>query len=149
MQNMIRMAGNGMILFFRRPIRLTNWCGEENYRKAINGERSFKEVVEGLPHHQQVEDWTLKNPNKVEASDGAKNRTELDMLKLKGMVLRLVEEILNSADMEEAKRKIAIVIEETINVIQRDEDFMADSFDRGRKQRSYGWKVKRSSQGYS
>ena len=65
------------------------------------------------------------------------------------MVSRLVEEILNSADMEEAKRKIAIVIEETINVIQRDEDFMADSFDRGRKQRSYDWKVKSSSQGYS
>ena len=31
--------------------------------------------------------------------------------------------------MEEAKWKIAIAIEETINVIQRDEDFMADSFD--------------------
>ena len=126
---MIRMAGNGMILFFRRPIRLTNWCGEENYRKAINGERSFKEVVEGLPHHQQIEDWMLKNPTKVEASNGAKNRMELDMLKvtkLKGMVLRVVEEVFKSDNMEEFKRNLGFLMVEALNEFLRNEDFLAE-----------------------
>ena len=86
-------------------------------------------MVEGLPHHHQVEDWTLRNPSKVEASDGAKNRTELDILKLKGLVLRVTEEVFKSDNTEEFKLNLGVLIVVASNGYLKNEDFLAESLD--------------------
>ena len=102
---------------------------DEKFRKATNDGRSFKEVVEGLPHHLKVDDWVMKNPKKMANFDAKKNQMKLDKMNLKGMVWRVVEEIFNSTNMQEVKRKLGVVIEEVINTIHRDEDIMVELLD--------------------
>ena len=102
---------------------------DEKFRKATNDGRSFKEVVEGLPHHLKVDDWVMKNPKKMANFDAKKNRMKFDKMNLKGMVWRVVEEIFNSTNMQEVKRKLGVVIEEVINTIHRDEDIMVELLD--------------------
>ena len=94
---------------------------EEKCRKAANGGRSFKEVVEGLPHHKEVDDRTIINPKCLVESGDDQPRMELVKLNLKGMVWRMIEEIFKSTNMEEIKHKLGVWMEEVINVIQREE----------------------------
>ena len=76
--------------------------------KDTNDGRSFKEVVEVLPHHLKADDRVMKNHRNMAVSNDDKNRKKLKKMNLKGMIWRLVDEILNSANMEEVKRKLEL-----------------------------------------
>ena len=47
---------------------------EEKYTKDTNDGRTFKEVVEGLPHHSKAVDWVMKNHRNTVISFVDKNR---------------------------------------------------------------------------
>ena len=86
------------------------------HRKGKYTERSFKEVVAGLPFLLKAQDQVLKNHNSVEDSNDTKERLELDKLNIKGMVWRVVEEVFKLGNIEELKRKIGDLMEEALMV---------------------------------
>ena len=59
---------------------------EEKSMKALVNGRSFKEVLEGLPHHLKVDEWVSKNPRKMAGSDVEKNIWKVDKMFFKEMV---------------------------------------------------------------
>ena len=85
---------------------------EEKCRKVTINGRSFKEAMEGSSSYQKIDDWVMENPRRMAESDADKNRIKLD-----------------KHDLEEVKRKLGVVIDETINTIQRDKDTMVASLD--------------------
>ena len=102
---------------------------EEKHMKDTNVGRSYKEVVVGMQHHPNIDGRMSKKQNNTAVADDGEDETKLDRMNIKGMVSKVVEEILRSTNLKEAKRKITIMIEEPISVIKRNENFWVDEAD--------------------
>ena len=90
-----------------------------NYMIATKERRSFKEVVEGFPNLPKEDDWMKENNRMMVESSDIMKKAKLEMINLKGLIGRLVEEIFNSENLVEIKRIIGVVCEEAIIAIQK------------------------------
>ena len=87
--------------------------------KATNGGRSFKEVVEGLSRNIEKDDWAKDNHRSIEGFGVGMNRNETEMMNLKEMTWRLVDEIFKAASREEVIRNIGSVFVEMISELKK------------------------------
>ena len=74
--------------------------GSDKYRINTRDRRSFKEVVEDLSQHSKLDGWGMEKNRTVAVSTVDKYEMQLEKVKLKGMVWRLVEEIFNSINLK-------------------------------------------------
>ena len=94
--------------------------------KTTSGVRSFKEVTLGVPHQQQGEVWARKSPYIAEGSDTAKSNKELDKVKLKGIVLRVVEDVFKTENLVEIKWTLGGLMVEALSMLQIEEVILGE-----------------------
>ena len=97
---------------------------KEKLRNGKNDGRSFKEMVVGTSQHLKVIDRLKVNQNLEVGLDNENYGRELEKKSIKGLIWKLVEKVLNSANIEEIKQKFGVVIEEVINAIRGRQDAM-------------------------
>ena len=75
----------------------------------------------GRHHQTMVEEWKMKEPRWVTDSDAGKGGMEIVKMNLKGRIWSVIEEFFKSTYNEEMKQNIGDVVEDVMNVIQREE----------------------------
>ena len=99
---------------------------EISMASAVKG-RSFKEVVSGMPHSPKVDEWAGDNQEKLVSPDTGKNSRRGDMMSLKGMIWKVMDEIFRPTIMGEMRQKLQGVVNEVVDAIQREEEIVMDS----------------------
>ena len=85
--------------------------------EGVIGERSFKDVVKGLPRDTGKEEWEKNNRIILEGHGVGLDRNETDMKKLKEMTSWLADEVSKATNREEVIHCIGGAVVEMINVL--------------------------------
>ena len=91
---------------------------EEKHGAKIRDGISFKDVVEGHPENAKTDGWQKEKTYTILNHGAKEHNRQSDLVKLKGVVWNVVEEIFNSNKLEEIKCFFVTFLEEAAHVVE-------------------------------
>ena len=75
-------------------------------------------MLEGVTHHLKIEEGAKEKSKNIVALGPVNNGEKLESAKLKELIWKMIDEILNLGTIEEIKRNAIVLLEGAVNVFQ-------------------------------